>query len=91
MRAPPITRLPVATVPAAGFVIWSRRRRRLSYILEMTQDFFHTERSDPIGEFPPDKLERAMVLRNGLVALCGQDSDQYNCNYSPWVIASVPA
>ena len=33
-------------------------------------DFFNTVGRDPIAELPADKLERAMVLRNGLVALC---------------------
>ncbi len=33
-------------------------------------DFFNTAAGDAIAELPNDKLERAMVLRNGLVALC---------------------
>lgn len=33
-------------------------------------DIFNTVPRDPIAELPADRLERAMVLRNGLVALC---------------------
>lgn len=36
----------------------------------MDSDFFNSPYVDPIGELPSDKLERAMVLRNGVVALC---------------------
>ncbi len=36
----------------------------------MAWDFLPTMPNDPIADLPTDKLERAMVLRNGLVALC---------------------
>lgn len=35
----------------------------------MSSDFFHLT-NDPIAELPSDRLDRAMALRNGLVALC---------------------
>ncbi len=36
----------------------------------MDWDFLSTPPTDPIAELPTDKLERAMVLRNGLISLC---------------------
>jgi hypothetical protein len=36
----------------------------------MSSNFFDFTPNDPIADLPSDKLERAMTLRNGLVALC---------------------
>lgn len=36
----------------------------------MSSDYFNFAPNDPIADLPSDKLERAMTLRNGLVALC---------------------
>lgn len=36
----------------------------------MSWDFIDRLQTDPVAELPTDKLERAMMLRNGLVALC---------------------
>lgn len=36
----------------------------------MSVDFSNSVPEDPIAELPAEKLERAMALRNGLVALC---------------------
>lgn len=36
----------------------------------MNPNFFHFTSNDPVADLPLDKAERAMALRNGLVALC---------------------
>lgn len=36
----------------------------------MSSNFFGVSQSDPIADLPPGKLDRAMALRTGLVALC---------------------
>jgi hypothetical protein len=47
----------------------------------MASDFFNSPYSDPVGELPSDKLERAMALRNGLVALCEGRSNMNDSVY----------
>jgi len=47
----------------------------------MSFDFSDYTPSDPIAELPQEPLERAMVLRNGLVALCEGRDNMKNAVY----------
>ncbi len=47
----------------------------------MSSNFYDFASSDPIADLPTDKLERAIALRNGLVALCEGRSNMDNSVY----------
>jgi len=51
------------------------------YLVEFMSFDFPATPTDPIADLPTEKLERAMVLRNGLVALCEGGGKMNNAVY----------
>ena len=56
-------------IKVAQIVVW-RANLQMSYVATMDFGNHDSFANDPIASLPPDKLERAITFKNGLVALC---------------------